>query len=181
MDSISTLFSLNSLSTAGLQFYFFMSGNFGAPGFSGIQEQVAANVFYNDLPVFAYDQYFIFNAGIYQPTATSPYTGQIPGPDTTTRQTLDYLRTAYLDHYQQDTLWPPTAISHPVIPGTAYRDSCLLAELGYIDAATFSKGTVPYGLSLIKVWKVSPLSGGYPMVYVVDSTGVCFPVSPILI
>jgi len=176
MDSINRLFSSNGLSTTGLQFYSFFSASIVEPGFFGTQEQVAANVFYNGLPVFADDQYFIFNAGQYQPNGTASYTGPVPPPDTTSRQTLEDLRTAWLTHYQQDTIFGGASASRPYAPGTAYSDSCLLAELGYLDAATFANGPRTYGVSLVKAWKVSPLSGGYPMVYVQDSTGTCVPV-----
>jgi hypothetical protein len=181
LDSINALFNLNGLSSAGLQFYFFFVDTLTLPGYTGIEQQASAYLSYNGLPVFEDGETFIFKAGIYQPAASFVYQGVVPGPDTTSRQTLEDLRTAWLTHYQQDTVWPPTLNSHPSIPGTGYRDSCLVAQFGYIDAGIFSHGTVPYGVSLVKVWKVSPLSGGYPMVFVEDSTGVCLPISPLLI
>jgi hypothetical protein len=176
LDSINNLFTLNSLSTAGLQFYFYFVDTVTLPGYTGIEQQASAYISYNGLPVFDYSETFIFKEGIYQPAASFVYQGTVPGPDTTTHQTLEDLRTAWLNHYQQDTIYPPFINSHPSIPGTKYRDSCLVAQLGYIDAATFSHGTALYGASLVKVWMVSPLSGGYPMVFVDDSTGICLPV-----
>jgi hypothetical protein len=68
------------------------------------------------------------------------------------------------------------------VPGVGYRDSCLVAELGYVVPALIPNEDVTTSASnsVVKAWKVSPLSGGYPMVYVLDSTGVCVPVQVIL-
>jgi hypothetical protein len=177
MDSINALFSLNGLSTAGLPFYFFTVDTVVVPGYTGIQEEVEAYLFYNGLPVFEGAETFIFDAGIYSQAASVLYHGSVPGPDTTSHQTLEDLRTAWLTHYQQDTVFGGALNSRPSAPGTAYKDSCLLAELGYVDAATFGSGPRTYGVSLIKVWKVSPSSNNnYPIVYVQDSTGICIPV-----
>ena len=181
LDSINTLFTHNSLSTTGLQFYSFFVDTVTLPGYTGIEQAASAYLSYNGLPVFDYGETFIFKEGIYSPADGVTWQGAVPGPDTTAHQTLEDLRTAWLNHYQQDTIYPPLINSHPSIPGTKYRDSCLIAQLGYIDAAAFSHGTALYGASLVKVWMVSPLSGGYPMVFVEDSTGICLPVSPILI
>ena len=180
LDSINTLFTRNSLSTAGLQFYFFFIDTLALPGYDGIEQQASAYPSYNGLPVFDYSETFIFKEGIFQPAASVVYQGAVPGPDTTTHQTLEDLRTAWLNHYQQDTIYPGFLNSHPSVPGTRYRDSCLIAQLGYIDAAVFSHGTALYGASLVKVWMVSPLSGIYPMVFVEDSTGICLPVQEVL-
>jgi hypothetical protein len=177
LDSINALFSPNGLSTAGLQFYFFIVDTVALPGYTGTQEQAAAYLFYNGLPVFEGAETFIFDAGIYSQAASALYDGSVPGPDTTSHQTLEYLRTAWLTHYQQDTIFGGALNSRPSAPGTAYKDSCLLAELGYVDAATFGSGPRTYGASLVKVWKVSPSSNNnYPIVYVQDSTGICIPV-----
>jgi hypothetical protein len=181
LDSINALFSLNGLSTAGLQFYFFLVDTVALPGYTGTQEEAAAYLFYNGLPVFDGSATYIFDTGIFQQAASFAYHGAAPGPDTTSHQTLEDLRTTWLTHYQQDTIFGGALNSRPTAPGTAYRDSCLVAELGYIDAATFSNGTVPYGASLVKVWKVSPSSNNnYPIVYVQDSTGICIPVKEFL-
>jgi len=67
-------------------------------------------------------------------------------------------------------LWPDSP-SHQV----NYHDSCLVAKLGYIDAAWAPGSTISPNTALIKVWKVSPLSG--PSVYVQDNNGLSWPIA----
>jgi hypothetical protein len=174
LDSIDALFSLNGLSTAGLQFTYF-----------DVYNEIAINadgyLFYNGLPVFNNYEVFAFKAGIFVPASSVIYNGPAPGPDTSSHQTLEDLRAIYLAHYQQDTIFP--AFMRPEsVPGVGYRDSCLVAELGYVEPALISNEdiTTSASTSLVKAWQVSPLSGGYPMVYILDSTGVCVPVQVIL-
>jgi hypothetical protein len=92
LDSIDALFSRNGLSTTGLQFYNFFVDTITEPAYSGIEQQVGAYLSYNGLPVFENSETFIFKEGIYQPAASVVYQGAVPGPDTTSHQTLEDLR-----------------------------------------------------------------------------------------
>jgi hypothetical protein len=180
LNAILALFQRNNLPTAGLQFVAIDSNIYEPPGYSDSVSQVmvVANLFINGLPTFSGGVAFYFYNEVYQTNLT--HYGTASSTDTSTHQTLEDLRTAWLTHYQQDSIFGGTLNSRPSVPGLAYRDSCLLAELGYIDAATFANAPRTYGVSLVKAWKVSPLNGGYPMVYVQDSTGVCVPVQEAL-
>ena len=175
LDSITVLFRQNQLSTAGLQFLFFAVYTVVQPGFSGTEQQVQANFSLNTLPVFSLSENFIFNQGVYQPSASNLYTGAIPNGDTTGHRTLASLRSIYLSNYKQMVIGGGCSGCQFRHPSPTYNDSCLTAELGYADAAYFNNGATPYGSVLMKAWKVSPLSGGFPTIYIQDSTGIAYP------
>jgi hypothetical protein len=182
LDSINTLFRQNNLSTANLQFYSFRGYMVQDSTYDGIQEQIVATQFYNNLPLFsvAGDKMFLFNNGQLQlPPANywDGYDGPAPADaDTSGHQALSVLRSAFFESLASyvnpggPALWPDSS-NQPV----NYHDSCLVAKLGYIDAAWAPGSTTKPNTALIKVWKVSPLSG--PAVYVQDNNGLPWPVA----
>jgi hypothetical protein len=176
LDSIFSLFGSNNLSVANLQFRAWMTGVLSNPTYSGLQEQVLATQFFNGLPVFQEDKYFIFNAGKYQPANIySGYTGPAPDADTSGKQALPDLRIAFLDHVSESFTEGGPANSKPFVPSRrSYLDSCLIATLGYLDAGMVRGSGSPLEIALIKVWKVTPLNGQYPLVYVEDDNGLAW-------
>jgi hypothetical protein len=157
---ITNLFGSNNLSTAGEQFFAIDSNRYQPPGFndSVSQVEVLAYRWYNDLPVFMWNDNLVFYNDVLQPISIM-YKGQAPGPDTSFRQPLESLRRIF----QANT-------------GPHFLDSCLTAQPGYIDAHYFNPAS-PSGSRLIKAWKVTPVGSVIPMVLVADSTGAARPVN----
>ena len=181
LDSIDMLFRQNNLSTANLQFYSFKGYMVHDSAYNGIQEQIIATQFYHDLPLFsvAGDKMFLFNNGQLQPPLPhywNGYDGPAPDMDTSAHQALSVLRSAFFERLAGYVNPGGPALSadsssHP----TNYHDSCLVAKLGYIDAAWAPGSTIRPNTALIKVWKVSLLSG--PSVYVQDNNGLSWPIA----
>jgi hypothetical protein len=172
LDSIYQLFSANNLSTANLQFHWISTNTVVSPSFSGTQEQVLATQFFNSLPVFQDDRYFVFNAGVYQSGSYSGgFTGTIPGPDTAARISMLDLRTAFLNHVLESVLEGGAINSVPKPPQGNFKDSCLVAALGYLDAAMIQGNTVDYNISLVRTWKITTANRSFPAVFVDDETG----------
>ena len=181
LDSINILFRQNNLSTANLQFYSFRGYMVHDSMYDGIQEQITATQFYHNLPLFsvAGDKMYLFNDGQLQPPLAhywNGYDGPAPDMDTSGHQALSLLRSAFFERLAEyvnpggPALWPDSS-NHP----TNYHDSCLVAKLGYIDAAWAPGSTIRPNTALMKVWKVSPLSG--PSVYVQDNNGLSWPIA----
>jgi hypothetical protein len=179
LDSIYNLFASNNLSTDNLQFQAWVGYTTSNPTYSGPQEQVWATQFFNGLPVFREDENFVFNAGKYQPgNKYNGYTGPAPGADSSGNQGLPGLRSAFLDHVSQSIGAGGPRNARPFIPSRlAYMDSCLIATLGYLDAGMVPGKSPLLETALIKVWKVTPLNGQYPLVYVEDDNGLAWGVA----
>jgi hypothetical protein len=169
INSIKLLFSKNNMSINGLQFTQFISdGGGNLPMIT--QTQVTANLFLNDLPVFYYNELFIFNNGIFDTAYL--YTGTPLTNDITGHQTLSNLQSSFLKHVSESITYLP--IGPPFVPSSStYSDSCLVATLGYIDAVYIPGHTLPWG-NLIKVWSVTTLHNSYPTVYVEDDNGLAW-------
>ena len=181
IDSINLLFRQNSLSTANLQFYSFKGYMVHDSTYDGIQEQIIATQFYHNLPLFsvAGDKMFLFDNGQLQPPLPhywNGYDGPAPDADTSGHQALSVLRSAFFERLAGyvnpggPALWADSS-NQPA----NYHDSCLVAILGYIDAAWAPGSTISPNTALLKVWKVSPLSG--PSVYVQDNNGLSWPIA----
>jgi hypothetical protein len=179
LDSIYALFASNNLSTANLQFRYWLTDTTSSPTYSGRQEQVQATQFFYGLPVFAEDKFFTFNAGTYQPGGIyDGYSGAAPGADTSGNQALPDLRSAFLAHVSQSVWVGGAPASKPFIPSrSSYTDSCLIATLGYLDAHLIPGNSTPLETALVKVWKVTPMNGQYPLVYVEDMNGAAWGVT----
>jgi hypothetical protein len=184
LDTIRSLFSANGLPWAGLTFYYYYSDTLkdstNTPYFN---QAAGAALIINGLPVFNSTASWDFRNGIlYQPYTNNP-TYPNPG-DSTSHQTLPALRSLFFKTYEAALYAnkPVNNVPSPLLgrPGAYYRDSCLVAQLGYIDAVYQPNSGLPYGKKLIKVWQVTPehpilMALQYrppsPMVYVIDETG----------
>jgi hypothetical protein len=172
LDSINQLFSANNLSTANLQFHSITTSAVVSPSFSGVQEQVLTTQYFNGLPVFQDDRFFIFNAGVYQSNYYSGgFTGTPPGPDTAARLSMTDLRTAFLNHVSESVLEGGAVNSVPRPPQGNFKDSCLNVTLGYLDAAIIPGYVGNYNVSLVRTWKITTANTSFPLVFVDDETG----------
>jgi hypothetical protein len=178
LNVIVNLFRQNSLSTANQQFFSIDSNYFQPPGYTTDVDQVdiLSYRWYNNLPVFRWNDNITFYNGIFQPQASIVYHGDAPGPDADFNQSLASLQTIWLNNFMRvGTYGPLEADTIPVHPNASYRDSCLIAKRGYIDAGFFTPTSFTYTGRLVKAWTVTPLNGSYPMVIIADSTGVAWP------
>jgi hypothetical protein len=176
---IDNLYRQNNLSTANLQFFSIDSNTFQPPGFNTDVNQydVLAYRWYNNLPLFNWNDNVVFYNGVFQPQASIVYGGDAPGPDTTYRQTLESLRTIWLNNFMKvGTYYPLLNDTNPRYPSSSYRDSCLIAKRGYIDAGVFQQPITNVNRPT-KAWTVTPENGSYPMVIISDSTGAAWPIN----
>ncbi len=179
LDTITSFFTYNNLPVSGLQFTSILYDAVynAASQNNSPQDQVTANLYLNGLPVYQGQEYFDFDStGAFQPPAVGGWQGQQPAKDTTTRQGLEALRQTFLKNYKLCTVEGGLANSKPSHPTAPYADTCLSAQLGYMDAHTIYTD-IPYGQQLIKVWLVCsstswhyPSFFAYPAVFVADST-----------
>ena len=178
LDTIGHLFSANGLSTANLEFTGYYGETFADSGGSYWYQGVQAATLLNGLPVFFTYKNWAFRNGIYYaPNGYNSYNPTVADNDTTAHQTLAALRNSFFKFYEAGLYvtkrpadQPSPSKSFPARPGSYYRDSCLIAQLGYIDASL--KGDqVPYNTQWLKVWKISLHSYPSPVVFVLDGTG----------
>jgi hypothetical protein len=173
LDTINTLFAHDNLSTANQQFWSILNASV-IPYDSSVfvnEVEILSYRWYNNLPVFMWNDNYLFYNGILQPSLI--YNGPAPGPNTTFRQSLSSVRAIWLNNFMKvATYWPiGTRITYP---DASYRDSCLTAQAGYVDAANFNS-TIPRQTLLVKAWQVAPTGSNYPMIYIEDSTGAAWP------
>jgi hypothetical protein len=174
---IDNLFTQNSLSTSNQQFFTIDSIRFLDYGYpdSVTQTDILSYLGFNNLPVFFWNNNYIFYNGVLQ-TRSYVYTGPVPGPDTTFRQSLESLRHIYLNNFLKVGT-SGGLVDGPIrYPDPSYRDSCLTAQPGYIDPSYFNS-KLTLGNGFVKAWKITPVGSNYPMVMVEDSTGAAWPVS----
>ncbi|HET6252838.1 MAG TPA: hypothetical protein VFE32_02125 [Puia sp.] len=176
LNAIDNLFQLNNLSTANLQFFWIDSNRYQPSGYTDTvsQVEVLAYRWYNNLPVFEWNDNLTFYNDILQPISII-YKGPAPAADTTFHRSLESLRQIYQQNFMKVILAGGPANAPIRHPSPDYIDSCLLAKPGYIGANLFDT-TLPYFSSLVKAWRVTPLNGTFPMVYISDSTGAAWPV-----
>jgi hypothetical protein len=178
INVIVNLFRQNNLSTANQQFFWIDSNYFQPPGYTTNVDQVdiLSYRWYNDLPVFRWNDNITFYNGVFQPQASIVYKGDAPEPDGTFQQSLASLQTIWLNNFMRvgtyGALMNDTVPAHP---NASYRDSCLIAKRGYIDAGYFAAPAFTYAGQLVKAWVVTPLNGVYPMVIIEDNTGAAWP------
>lgn len=158
---IDNLFRQNNSSTTGQQFFSIDSNRIALAGYPDSVNQIAilSYVWFNGLPVFFWNNNYIFYNGVLQDRSIV-YAGQVPGPDTSFRQNLGSLRLIYLRY-------------HP-----SYRDSCLTAQPGYIDPAYFGRIGLAVA-TLVKAWKVTPVGSNDPIVMIEDDNAAAWPVSTV--
>jgi hypothetical protein len=178
INVVVTLFQQNNLSTANQQFFSVDSNYYQPPGFTSEVDQVdiLSYRWYNNLPVFRWNDNIIFYNGIFQPRSSIVFTGNAPGSDTTFQQTLPSVQSIWLNNFMRvGTYGPLMSDTVPAHPSASYRDSCLIAKRGYIDAGYFEGNGDTYAGRLVKAWTVTPLNGIYPMVIIADGTGAAWP------
>lgn len=178
LDSVNNLFSKNNLTTTGLQFISMTTFSAGPTHI-----QVDARQFVNGLLALYEDEIFDFdNTGTLIYPIQGGYTGAAPDKDTTTHQSLESLRQAFLNNYKNCTIQGGPINSKPYHPTAPYQDTCLVAQLVYVDSATGQTG-VAYGADLVEAWLVYPadMTSAYnpkppfPEVTVIDKTGAAVP------
>jgi hypothetical protein len=175
---INNLFQQNNLSTANQQFFYVDSNyidtnHYTPPGNNANVDQVMILSYrwYNNLPVFRWNDNYIFYNGVLQPSII--YTGPAPGPNTTFQQSLSSVRTIWLNNFMKVATSSPLS-NKLTYPNASWRDSCLTARQGYLDEAYFDS-TVAWQTHLVKAWQVAPTGSPYPLVYVEDSTAAAWP------
>ena len=153
--------------------------------YKGTDLVVSAGIYLNGLPVFQNLILFNFDStGILLDPPSGGWTGALPGKDTTGHQTLQSLRSIFLNNFRKCTIQGGVAnapITHPTAP---YQDSCLTAMLGYFDAYNIDRN-IPGGTQLVKAWLVCAADKmpcnfdllPYPSIIVIDSTGEAIPLS----
>ncbi len=173
LDVIDALFQQNNLSTANQQFFYVDSNYFTPSGYTYNVDQVMILSYrwYNNLPVFRWNDNYTFYNGVLQPSII--YTGPAPGPNSSFRQTLSSVRKIWLNNYMKVATYGPLS-NKPTYPNAAWRDSCLTATPGYLDAAIFDS-TIAWQTQLVKAWQVAPTGEPYPLVFVEDSTAAAWP------
>jgi hypothetical protein len=174
LSVINNLFQQNNLSTANQQFFYVDSNYFTPFGYNTNVDQVEILSYrwYNNLPVLRWNDNYIFYNGVFQPSLI--YTGPAPEPGPF-RQSLSSLHTIWLNNFMKDEIISPLEQGGITYPSPSYRDSCLIAQPGYLDAAFFDS-TINYGTRLVKGWQVAPINSGFPTVLIEDSTGTALPV-----
>jgi hypothetical protein len=174
LDVINTLFQQNNLPIANQQFFYVDSNYYTPPGYNANVDQVMILSYrwYNNLPVFSWNDNYIFYNGVLQPSASIIYKGSAPGPGSF-GQSLSSLHTIWLNNFMKVATYSPLS-NKPTYPNPGFRDSCLTALPGYVDATLFDS-TIAWETQLVKAWQVAPVGSVYPMVYIEDSTGAPWP------
>src|SRR5580698_2997614 len=133
LDVINALFQQNNLSTANQQFFYVDSNYFTPSGYTSIVDQVEILSYrwYNNLPVFNWNDNYTFYNGVLQPSII--YTGPAPEPGPFT-QSLSSLHTIWLNNFMKVSTSSPLS-NNLTYPSPKYRDSCLVAKQGYLDEA----------------------------------------------
>lgn len=175
---IDNLFQQNNLSTANQQFFSIDTNSYQPTGYTAdvAQTTILSYRWYNNLPVFRWNDYITFYNDIFQPQASIIFNASAPSADTAFRESLESLQTIWQNNFMRVGTYG--GLQHdttPTHPNASYRDSCLIAKKGYIDAGYFSSSNIIYTGVLVKAWVVTPQNGNYPMVIIADSTGAAWP------
>lgn len=189
LDTINALFSANGLPTANLKFMSYYSGTAkDSSGTPYLLQGIGASLSLNGLPVFYSSFSWSFRNGILQPQNSYGPGFAYPGSDTSTTWTLPALRSQFFKSYEAALYSKNNGRTYPMArPGVYYHDSCIYAQLGYLDAAWQPNSGRTYGKSLLKVWRLVPANPDpptgvirmlTPIVFVIDSTGFAWCPSP---
>jgi hypothetical protein len=178
LDTLDLFFHKNNLSTTGLQFLFinyinYPNSSYGT--YKGPFYQASADLILNGLRATSVNMSFNFDSTGTLLDSSGGYSGQLPNNDTTGHQSLATLRQLFLDNYKQCAIGGGCmncGIKQPTAP---YQDTCLIAELVYLDAS-IQNTSIPSRQQLIKAWLVSSADNPiFPAVTVVDNTGQAIP------
>ena len=175
LDTIDAYFQKNHLSTANLQFLYV---NIFTPQETPNHHttyNVGAGLVLNGLHVPSGNMSFDFDSTGTLLDSAGGYKGQMPDNDTTGHQSLENLRQLFLANYKQCIIAGGPVNAKPDIPTAPYDDTCLSAELVYVDAGIQISNST-YGQQLVKAWLVEPADNTYfPEVTVIDNTGQAIP------
>lgn len=175
LDTIDAYFQKNHLSTSNLQFLYVNIFTSQQTFNHHYDYQVGAGLLINGLHVPSANMTFDFDSTGTLVDSLGGYAGQMPDNDTTGHQSLENLRQLFLANYKQCVIEGGVANATPDIPTTAYEDTCLSAELVYVDAA-IQNNNGTYGQQLVKGWIVTAAANTYfPEVTVIDNTGQAIP------
>jgi hypothetical protein len=175
LDTIDTYFQKNHLSTANLQFLYVNIFPAQQTATHHYDYQVGVGLILNGLRVPSANMVFDFDSTGALTDSLGGYSGQLPNNDTTGRQSLENLRQLFLANYKQCVIAGGAANSKPEIPTAPYDDTCLSAELVYVDAG-IQNGSGFNGQQLVKAWIVTAADNSYfPEVTVIDNTGQAIP------
>lgn len=177
-DSVSDFLRKNNLPAADIQPWGMIDQELSlSTTTGGSYKGPASQVFYyqyvHGLPVWnRSDPSYIFDStGVLISYSTGGgYHGPLPNADTTSRQSLAFLRDRFIRAYND-------AYGRSGIFANLYADSCLAAVLVYLDASSIPGSGIAQNNQLIKTWLVTPLDDLFgpvsrgPVVFVVDSTG----------
>ena len=175
LDTIEAYFQKNHLSIAHLQFLYLNEFPGQDGHYIGPIYQVGAGLILNGLRVPSVNMNFIFDSvGILLDSAGG-YAGQLPDNDTSGHRSLEDLRQLFLANYKQCIIEGGPANAKPLQATAPYDDTCLRAELVYVDAAS-QYTNAPLGQQLVKGWLVTSADYSYfPEVTVIDNTGQAIP------
>ena len=177
LDTLNGFFHKNNLSTNNLQFQYvnFINAPFSTNTYKGAYYQAAVGLILNGLRVPSATMYFNFDSTGNFLDSVGGYFGQLPSNDTTSQETLTSLRQIFLNNYKQCVAGGGCFNCQLVHPTAPYQDTCLAAELVYVDASIQNNNT-SFGKQLIKGWLVSAAdSHGFPEVTVIDNTAQAIP------
>lgn len=175
LDTIKQYFQKNNLSTTGLQFTSAAAITIPGPAYNGITYLVGAQLWINGLRVPSSNIQYQFDSTGTLLNSVGAYTGQIPDNDTAGHQSLTSLRQQFLNNYKQCFISGGCMNCGTTRPTASYQDTCLTAELVYLDASIQNNNT-PSGKQLVKGWMVFPADNeNFPLVYVIDGTGQAIP------
>lgn len=175
LDTIDAYFQKNHLSTSNLQFLYVNNITAQQAANHHSDYQVGAGLILNGLRVPSANMTFDFDSTGTLKDSLGGYSGQLPNSDTTGHQSLGNLRQLFLANYKQCVIEGGPANAKPDIPTAPYDDTCLSAELVYVDAGIQSNNGV-YGQQLVKGWIVTAADNTYfPEVTVIDNTGQAIP------
>ena len=175
LDTLDLYFHKNNLSITGLQFIsaYYVSISNGT--YSGPVYQATANFIINGLRVPSDNIVFDFDSTGTLLDSFGGYSGALPNNDTTTHQSLAGLRQSFLNNYKQCAIGGGCMNCTLQHPTASYLDTCLIAQLVYVDAG-IQNNSIPSGRQLLKAWLVSsPANPSFPEVTVIDSTGQAIP------
>jgi hypothetical protein len=182
LDTIKSVFAANGLSPNNYQFTSYYSDTLKGASTSVFNQVITAAPIINGLAGFNAGFTWTFQNGVwYTPYNFNPQY-PYPGSDTTGHFSLPDLRSLFFKTYEAALFSNPNSRQdiHLGRPSIYYHDSCLNAQLGYIDAAYQPNSNIPTGNKLLKVWRVTPqgfirpitmYTLPQPAVYVIDSTG----------
>jgi len=174
LDTIDEYFQKNHLSTNNLQFLYVNRYTAQEEPDHHFVYQVGAGLILNGLRAPNFNMAFDFDSTGELVDSAGGYTGELPNNDTTGHQSLENLRQLFLANYKQCIIEGGPLNSKPLQATVPYDDTCLNAELVYVDAGIQNNNYT--GRQLVKAWLVTSADyPAFPVVTVIDNTGQAIP------